>query len=240
MSYVKGSGGYKFRYQEDTTIPDKYLRCQIDAMSYVGITPLIATNWDFEYKGIKSIKVPMYAKWSAFGNKIPILNHIVRRLGITDDICYQDIDAWTLVKHDFPCTKDVGFVLHSLPGNSKKQGGVQYWGKNSYDIIEDLAISITSKQVKKEESFFNKFFRNNKYEDRIEILNYRFNFFRQSEMGRKYPLTELPIINLHFKPEYDTCWDRFIGKAKPHIKVIPDWLEELFYKHELRKIDDLS
>lgn len=234
MSYFKSTGGYHWRY-EGLDTADRYLRCQIDVMARHGITPIIGTNFPLEYNGIKAMELPLFATHSSFCNKLPALSYMIKQLGINDDICYQDVDLWTLIPHQYPSQKDMAFCLHSLPPRTKLQLGCQYWGKGSYDILHDLADTMIRRKVKKEESFFNGFFKQKKCTDRIEILNYKYNFFRQSEMEKKWPLTQLPIINIHCKPEYDSVWFRFMGKNKMGAKVIPDWLVHLFYKHGLRK-----
>ena len=235
LTYFKNDSGYQYRYK-GTDTADRYLRLQIDALNHIGEVPIIATNFDFEYGSVKALKMDKFADWSAFANKVPALNAIIKHYGIADDICYKDVDCYTLIKHEFPTKKDMGFVLHSLPGRSKLQGGCQYWSRNSYDIIEVLAERMITKRIKKEEKYFNRFFRVMNWTDRLDILNYRYNFFRQSEMERKYVLTQLPIINMHFKWEYETCTNRFVeGKNRHNVKVCPEWLRDLAIKHQLYK-----
>lgn len=230
LPYIKSDKGYKYRYQ-DTDIADKYIRLQVDIFRHHGVSDfIIATNFDID---VSHIKVDKVADWSSFANKLKITYDLIHRLGINDDICLRDVDAYMLVKHDFPNCK-IGFALHSLPPRSKYQLGIQYWSKDSYDIIDRLSSDIIKNRVKKEESYFNGWMKKNNIQP--TILGYEFNFFRQAEMERKLPLTKLPIYNLHMKFEYESVTSKFIeGKNKLNVKVCPEWLTELAIKHGLYK-----
>lgn len=230
LPYIKNDKGYQYRYQ-GTDIADRYLRLQVDIFKHHGISDyIIATNFNID---VPHIRVDMKADWSAFANKLSITNHLIKKLNIKDDICLRDVDAYMLVNHDFPDC-NIGFALHSLPPRTKYQLGIQYWSKNSFDIVDRLSSDIIKNRVKKEESYFNGWMKKNNIIP--TILGYEFNFFRAGEMERKYPLTKMPIINLHMKFEYESVTTKFIdGNNKLGVKVCPEWLTELAIKHGLYK-----
>ena len=236
LSWIKGDQGYKYRYT-GTDIADKYLRLQIENNLRLGFTPIIATNWEFEWMSVKSIMVPIHNTWSSFANKMPILKWLIDEKIVTEDICYHDCDVYTLLYHNFPIeVKDVGMVKAGLPNRSKPQGGVVYFSKSSYDIINQLATEITERKVRKEESFLPGFYKREEYKNRFVWLNYRYNLFRQGQFSSKWRLTEQPVINMHFKFEYPSCTDVFVeGKNKFNIKVLPPEIKEMAVKYDLFK-----
>lgn len=236
MSYVKGNSGYHYRYK-DSDLAERYLRCQVDNTLRLGWTPIIATNFPFEWKGIKSHVVDIQSNISAFANKMPMLDWLISNGLVSDDILYQDVDVFNLRYHNFPYeVKDVGMVHHSCIRLRKPQGGVVYFRKSAYDIIHQLAQEIVEKKVKKEESFLPSFYNRPEYKDRFTWLNYTYNMFRQGEFKLKYPLALLPIINCHFHPEDKSCSDCFIEGINAHgVKVITPEVKELIIAHELYK-----
>ena len=229
ISYCKNNKGYRYRYQ-GTDIADRYLLCQIEALARFNIKPIIATNWDFVGN---TVKVDISSDVSAFATKFEMLNWLIENGYVTEDCCYKDNDAWQLEEHSFPeNVNDIGYVRHSMQTRNKPQCGIAYIRRSAFDLVAEFVNEIKSKKVKKEESYIP--YKMKQYPDRFTWLGYEMNCFRQGEFNAKYPLMNLPIINLHMKPEYDCCFARFMGKNKHNVRVIPKWLEELWYKYELR------
>ena len=160
-------------------------------------------------------------------------NIIIDRINIliyNTDILYKDIDAYTLLYHTIPDMLDVGMCHHSCIRLRKPQGGITYYRKTSYDIINKLANSIVENKVIKEESYLPDFYKS--YKNRFTWLNYRYNLFRQGEFTLKYPLCDLPIINCHFHLEDKSCTNVFI-KGTKGVKIMPDWFVKLAKEYKL-------
>lgn len=237
MSYHKNDKGYKYRYRS-TDIPERYLRLQIDnnlRLGWAAKDIIVASNFDFAYNGVQAINIGGASEISAFANKMPSVHRLIKDGVLADDLFIHDVDVYTLISHPIPTIAGVGMVLHSLPPRGKLQGGATYVRKDSYDIICELAENILRQRVRKEETYLAKSgFYAQKYKDRFTLLNYRYNLFRQGEFHKKYPLTELPVINTHFHFEDESCTKRFVeGINKYGVKIVPQELKELAIYHGL-------
>jgi len=239
MGWIKGDfkTGDVSRYGDQDT-PQQYLKVQIEWHRLLGHTPIVLTNFKFKYEGIEAIQVPVFNEWSGFANKLPMLNWAISEGYINDDFLFKDCDVWTLIDHPFPSeVSGIGMVRHSVPGRDKIQGGVMYCRKGSYRVIDKMATFITKKKVRKEEKVLPGLLKD---EDFV-FLNYRYNLFRQGEFTRKYPLAQKPIVNVHFHPQHQCCWDRFVlGLNKYKAKVVPLELEEIMIKHGLEPKHEVS
>jgi len=154
-------GGYKFRYSETPELIDGYLMLQIENSLMLGWDKadiVMITNFEFEYMGVKSHVVSDICRWSAFANKMVVINEMIRTGVINDNFWLHDCDAYQLVPFVFPKEgKDVNFVRHA-PGREKPQGGSVFYREESFDIIDVLSRAIMLFKPTKEESFFPNFY----------------------------------------------------------------------------------
>jgi hypothetical protein len=155
------NNGYKFRYSESPELIDGYLRLQIENSLRLGWDKediIVITNFPFEYMDVKSYIVDDICRWSAFANKMVVINEMIQKGIINDNFWLHDCDAYQLVSFVFPeeC-KDVNFVRHA-PGREKPQGGSVFYRKEAFDIISVLSEAIRLFKPTKEESFFPNFY----------------------------------------------------------------------------------
>jgi hypothetical protein len=154
-------GGYKFRYSETPDLISGYLKLQIENSIMHGWDKediIMITNFPFEYMGVSAYVVDEICRWSAFANKMVVINELIKRNIINDNFWLHDCDAYQLVPFVFPeeC-KDVNFVRHA-PNRDKPQGGSVFYRKEAFDIINVLANAIKLFKPTKEESFFPNFY----------------------------------------------------------------------------------
>ena len=154
-------GGYKFRYRDDFDKMQRYLKLQIEHSINLGWLKediVVITNFPFEYMGVKANVATDICGWSAFANKLVVINEMIKRGIINDNFWLHDADAYQLVPFNFPqdCN-DVGYVRHA-PGRNKLQGGSAFFRKEAFDIVEVIATGNKLFRITKEESFFSVFF----------------------------------------------------------------------------------
>jgi len=158
----KRTGGYKWRYTGNHERIFNYLKLQIHNSIDLGwpiesIIPI--TNFPFEHMGVKAYELDgdLY-NWSAFSNRMVSVNEMIEKKVINDNFWVHDLDAYQLVPFDFPeSCKGVSFTRHA-PRRIKPQGASVFYRKDTHDLVKAMAESIPIFRVKKEESFFPKFF----------------------------------------------------------------------------------
>lgn len=155
------NSGYKFRYSETPELINSYLKLQVENSLMLGWDKediIVITNFPFEYMDIKTNMVNDICRWSAFANKMVVVNELICSNVINDNFWLHDCDAYQLVPFVFPeeCN-DVNFVRHA-PGRDKPQGGSVFYRKEAYDIISVLSKAIQLFKPTKEESFFPYFY----------------------------------------------------------------------------------
>jgi len=174
------NSGYKFRYRDDEQKINSYLGLQIENSLMMGWDKediIVITNFDFEHLGVRSHVVKDICRWSAFANKMVVVNEMIRQGVINDNFWLHDCDAYQLVPFIFPIEcKDVGFARHA-PGRIKPQGGSAFYRKSAFDIVGAVAEMIQTFKVQKEESFYPSLYISNvgnaasaKYESKINKI----------------------------------------------------------------------
>lgn len=159
--WIKNDGGYRFRYGKNPELIDSCLKLQIENSLRLGWDVkdiVLITNFPFEFMGVSAQEVSNICNWSAFANKMVVINEMIKKGVINQNIWLHDCDAYQLIPFEFPkeC-KDVGFTRHA-PGRAKPQGGSAFYRKEAYDIIQVLSDGIQLFKPKKEESFFPAFY----------------------------------------------------------------------------------
>lgn len=83
----------------------KFFQCQIDVSLHLGWNPediILGTNFDFEYRGVKSHELYDICKWSGFNNFWFGAVELLERGIITEDFWLHDHDSWPNRKFNFP------------------------------------------------------------------------------------------------------------------------------------------
>jgi len=93
----------KHRYSTDELF--KVFKMQIDNSLYYGWDIkdiIIGTNFEFEYKGIKSYQLTDICEFNIFNNKWYGMYELMRNGVLNDDFWFHDQDNWQINNIDFP------------------------------------------------------------------------------------------------------------------------------------------
>jgi len=232
------NNGYKFRYRDDERKINSYLGLQIENSLMMGwdiADIIVITNFPFEHLGVKSHVVSDICRWSAFANKMVVVNEMIKQNVINDNFWLHDCDAYQLVPFEFPAEcKDVGFVKHA-PGRIKPQGGSVFYRKGAFDIVDAVAKMIIAFKVQKEESFYPALYFSNVGDAAFSKYECRVNKIRETIHGEQDPNK---IINLNkslddILPLYDLAKKHF-GKFAERFSWL-DWSYNLFRQRQFSR-----
>ena len=172
-------GGFKFKYPDKA---DNYLKLQVENSLNLGWPKediIVITNFPFEHMGVKAHIATDICRWSAFVNKLVVIDEMIKKGVVNDNFWLHDADAYQLVPFSFPenC-KDVGFTQHA-PGRQKPQGGSSFYRKSAYDIVEAIATMIKIVKPRQEEIFFPPFYQKKNGARSIEKLKGKIKIFEE-------------------------------------------------------------
>jgi len=197
-----GNRGYKFRYRDNFKLIQSYLKLQIENSLNLGWNKddlVVITNFPFEYMGVKAHIATDICSWSAFANKLVVINEMIQKGIVHDNFWLHDNDAYQLVPFDFPeeC-KDVGYAKHAV-GRQKPQGGSAFYRKSAFDIVDVVANGIKLFKATKEESFFPYFYQKGGHKA-TKRLEHKFNNAKQANPDEKMLLMsqQVEFAKRHF------------------------------------------
>jgi hypothetical protein len=176
--WIDGNKGYnrsqKWKHSDEKDKIYNYLKIQIENSLDMGwekenIIPI--TNFEFEHMGIKTNVAENFCSWSSFVNKLVVVQEMIEKGILHDNIWMHDCDCYQLMPFDFPeeC-KDWGYTKHD-PKRSKNQGGSAFFRKEGYDIIKTISDAIKWFKPSREELFIPYFYKDmnpNKAKSRSE------------------------------------------------------------------------
>ena len=193
---------------------DIELKAQIENSLQVGWKSediILATNFDYEFMGVKSIKLPQLDqnKFCLTGSKMFAIATLLKET--TETIWAHDLDCWQNAPFECPEFKDVGICTYST---SKLNGGSIFWKPSALDIAETILKHIIKHKAKREEPTLNKFLKNKKFKERVTILNNTFNVgcsgfkerFRRSKEHGLANSCYYPLVT-HQHPTNRISWD---------------------------------
>jgi len=153
----------KWKHTDDFEKVQNYIRLQIENSLNLGwdkkdIIPI--TNFPIEHMGVKAYEAERYCPWSSFVNKPVVVDEMIEKGVINDNIWLHDCDCYQLLPFEFPkeC-KDWGYTRHD-PRRMKNQGASGFFRKEGYDIIHKIAEEIQICKAKREEKFIPIFYTN--------------------------------------------------------------------------------
>ena len=211
---------------------------------------ILATNFDYEYKGVKSILIEdeNYCDISnGYGYRasshIFILENLFR-LGVIKKgelYFYHDFDAYQDEKIDIT-ELDLGsadIAIADYGWSSKWNLGVIFFKESASDIFSLLKNTILENNMGDERSFRMLTEGNLVREDRYKRLNIRYNFGMR-EIEKNYRIADKPLKVIHFHPCYkdsrmpDTTMNLFFhGKNAIGKPLMSERLKKIFRDHGL-------
>jgi hypothetical protein len=204
----------------------KYLRAQIENSLKWGWREediIVFTNFDFEYMGIKS-------KIEIVSHDFDFCPYIVKWFGIqrmmnetSEVIWFHDLDAWQNDKIGEFEFKDFGFVKVSSGINS----GSMFCKSCGLDIVKQIIEKVKIGHIKADEVALNGI--RDSIVERITYINTAYNL-GCTKFEERLQKAIFPIKVLHFHPEKDGDWDKFLlGKSGVDLSNLR--LLEVLYKH---------
>lgn len=189
---------------------------------------LLITNFDYEYRGVKSIIVDDYAVFDQNrSTKIPAINQLFRDGVIKDNEIYwfHDHDAFQLVQIEITLDKDAGFTNH---GWSRKWNAGSFFFKKSAEDIFLWIWEYMNKRATNEQDALTFMWQENinGINNRYKLMNITYNigiYHIEGNLRR----AELPPKVAHFHPHKKRHLDLFRN-------LLPQRLLTIFNKHGLK------
>jgi len=196
ICWIHHSKGFKFKNIDDMGKTLNYINFQVENSLRLGWDKkdiIVITNFPYEYLDVKTNLITEkdgICEWSAFANKMVVVNTMVKRGVINDNFWLHDCDAYQLVPFEFPSlVEGVGFTKHNL-GRQKPQGGSVFYNKNSFDIVAVVSRLIKEFKINQEESFFSCLYNKAVGDKKISQYLYKYekdvNYKKYYDLAKKY------------------------------------------------------
>ena len=214
------------------------IRAQIDNSLDCGWNTkdiIIATNFEFEYRGVKTYVLDDICEYSQFFHKQYATLEMMKK-GVFEgcNIWYHDLDAFQLEPFDFPYFEgDWGTCVYPNGDGHSCQCGVIYLKSTSQDMFQYLVDNMKSRVYNTHDDevvIRNDIKLNPKYANRVSVLNTAYNL-GMTGFRYRYNWAEKPIKVVHFHPDDERQWDCMVnGENDLGIKVVNDRLVTIIKK----------
>jgi hypothetical protein len=208
---------------------DNLTKMQIDNSLSLGWEPediLLATNFNYEYRGIKSIVVDDYQVFDQNrSTKIPVINQLFRDGIIKDNIYwFHDHDAFQLEPFEVHLEKDAGFTNH---GWSKTwNAGSFFFKQSAKDIFLDIWNYMNLRHTNEQNALTYMWQNNIKgINNRYQPINISYNVGIYY-IDRNLKHAELPIKVAHFHPHKKRHLDLYTSRG-----LLPKRLLKIFKQY---------
>lgn len=218
------------------------LRAQIDNSIDCGWLPkdiIIATNFEFEYRGVKTYVLNEICEYSQFFHKQYATLEMMKR-GIFEgqNIWYHDLDAFQLEKFDFPYfTGDWGTCVYPNGDGHSCQCGIIYLKHSSQDMFEHLVQNMKDHRYGTHDDevvIRNDIKLNPRFASRVNVLNTTYNI-GMTGFAYRYQSADKPLKVVHFHPDDVDQWNCMVeGQNDLNAKVVNDRLIQIFKNHGLQ------
>jgi len=205
-------------------------KMQIDNSLSLGWNPndiLLATNFDYEYQGVKSIVVDHHEVFDQNrSTKIPAINELFVRGIIQDEVYwFHDHDAFQLVPFEVAFEADAGFTNHGW--SSKWNAGSFFFKKNAQDIFLWIWEYMNLRGTNEQDALTYMWQGNiNRVNNRCKIMNITYNIGIYY-IDRNLKKAELPVKIAHFHPHKKRHFDLFRD-------ILPDRLLTIFNNYGIQ------
>jgi hypothetical protein len=188
---------------------------------------MLVTNFDYQYRGVKAIKVSDYEVFDQNrSTKIPAINELFQRGLIEDNTIYwfHDHDAFQLDPFQINLEKDVGFTDYR---NGTWNAGSFFFKKSAEDIFVKI-WELMNQRNTNEQDALTYMWQNNtdKINDRYELMNITFNLGLDN-LKNNLSKAELPIKVAHFHPHKP-------HHLKHYRNILPERLLKIFDKYGIK------
>tara|TARA_R110002020_G_scaffold426658_2_gene636045 strand:- start:885 stop:1733 length:849 start_codon:yes stop_codon:yes gene_type:complete len=239
---VKVEDGWSYMKDDDymnKTI--RFIKAQIDnsiELNWKVEDIILATNFEFEYRGVKSILLEKTCSYSQFFNKEYAILELLEK-GIVKDtnLWYHDLDAFQLEEFEFPkFDGDWGTCVYPNYDGHSCQCGVFYIKPTAIDIFKDMVDRMERDEfgTTNDEIVVRNFIKlNPTYAHRVSVLDTSFNM-GNTEYVDRYRLATKPLKVVHFSADDERQWDMFAnGNNDCGVPFINDRLKSIIEKYDL-------
>jgi len=189
---------------------------------------VLVTNFDYEYRGVKSIIVGDYTVFDQDrSTKIPAINELFERGLIENDLYwFHDHDAFQLVPFQIELEKDAGFTTHGYSG--LWNAGSFFFKKNAMDIFVNI-WKLMNERGTNEQNALTYMWQNdiNGINDRYTLMNQTYNLGIY-HIDRLLKIAEKPLKVAHFHAHKPRHLDLFRSRG-----LLPESLLTIFKQYEI-------
>jgi hypothetical protein len=220
----------KFGGKKSDDVINLYLEAQIDNSIFYGWNIndiIIGTNFDFEYKGIKNIKLTNICKFSGYNNKWYGLRELYSN-HINEDCWIHDYDNWQISDiKDFPnFDGKVGGCTYVY--NNEWNTASMFIKKDSLNILDYVYEFLEQNKHIPFDSDENaiSYIRNvDEVKSYFSDLNQKFNV-GMTQLDRRYHIAEKPVCVLGCKLFNKSEYEKFKTKYD-YLNLIPNHLYDI-------------
>lgn len=196
------------RFRDNTIM----VKIQIDNSLSLGWEPcdiLLYTNFDYEYRGVKSIVLPdkLYCSFRPLSTKTLTVYYLLEQNLLPDDNLYwvHDFDAFQLESLN-PDEVDLGqcdMGLSDYGYRSKWSMGSIFFKKSAKDVFGIIADTIYQYQTEDERALTHLTrHRIGNLSERVKKLNITYNFGMR-QIKHNWDIADHPLKVIHFHPGYN-------------------------------------
>jgi hypothetical protein len=213
------------RWTEDAL--RKMTHAQIENSLDLGWKPkdiIIMSNIEIDFLGVRSYPSELN-DFCLTGSKMFAVQTALQK--VDDTVWAHDLDAWQNVWFYEPRFKDVGISCYS---NHKLNGGSVFWKRSSADIVEEVVNAIKADNAAREEPTLNAILRQDKFKDRVSILDHTYNV-GCSGYAVRYEKARKPIHVCHLHPTNFIAWETHALDRSGMGTTLTPRLEKLLRSH---------
>ncbi len=223
----------------DKTI--RFIKAQIDNSLELNWKPediILATNFDFEYKGVKSYILEKTCNYSQFFNKEYAIYELLDKGIIKDtNLFYHDLDAFQLTEFEFPkFNGDWGTCVYPKSDGHSCQCGVMYIKPSALDIFKQMVdiMEVNGFTSSNDEVVIRGFVKQSpEFGHRVSVLDTSWNV-GMSDFKERYNGAIQPLKVVHFHPDDRNQYDTMVeGKNELNVKIVNDRLLSIIKRHDL-------
>jgi hypothetical protein len=190
---------------------------------------ILATNFPYEYKGIKSVIIGTYETFdNNRSTKIPVINELFEKGLIEDGQIYwfHDHDAFQLVPLEVKLERDAGFTTYRGP---TWNAGSFFFKKSTKDIFLDIWKYMNLRGTNEQDALTYMWEKNiNDINSRYHLMNITFNMGLYN-LVRNFKEADLPVRVAHFHPHKKRHLDLFKSR-----QLLPERLLTIFSKYGIK------
>jgi len=207
---------------------ESYIKIQIkNSLKYWNKKEIIlATNFPYEYKGIKALVVPdeLYSKLNRCVIKINVIVYLLEEGKLKEMTWFHDTEAWQVAPLSLWTNKDLCFTDY---GWSKKwNGGSMFFQPHTLDIFKLWKKTIERYKCDDERAMMRLTDNNvNDINSRIQRLNITYNIGKR-KVDKNIARAKKPLKVLHFHPYRENLLEKFES-------LLPNNLKKLMYDEHI-------